>query len=105
MDQQPTLISRPLVIAAICSYIFNAIFDFSALAFITISVDGCATALSIPLNALLAYFFLDEVMATRQWVSCTIILSAALVAVLQESHESGDKSIDDIKHLWVEKVW
>ena len=27
------------------------------------------------------------------------------VAVLQGSHESGDKSIDDIKHLWAEKVW
>jgi len=105
LDEQPSLITRPYVLLAICSYLFNAIFDFSALAFITISVDGCATALSIPLNALLAYFFLDEVMTKKQWFSCSIILSAALVAVLQGSHESGDKSIEDIKHLWIEKVW
>merc|ERR1711879_815035 len=105
VEEQPPTYKRLHVLGAIACYILNACFDFSALAFITISVDGCATALNIPLNALLAYFCLGEVMTRRQFGACMVIITGALLAVTQGSHASSDLSLHEVKALWIDHTW
>eukprot|EP00494_Astrolonche_serrata_P034030 UN34299 len=104
-DQHPNILRRPLVLVAIAFYILTAFFDFGALAFIPISLAACSSALTIPFNALLAYFVLGEVMHKVHWIAILIILCAAVGAVSQGIKDKADRSISEIEALWKREEW
>lgn len=93
------ILSRRLVITAVCLYVIGGCADVVALAFVPLSLRACASVLTIPMNALFAKLLLGESMLPVQVLGAGITVSSAIGAMLFAAQQSGDSSADDIIDL------
>ena len=96
-DLHPSFIlTRKIVIAAICLYVLGGVADVFSLGLVPLSLRACASVLTIPFNALFARIFLNESMSFLQTIGATITVFSCIVAMLFAAHQEEYVTLSDV---------
>jgi drug/metabolite transporter (DMT)-like permease len=81
-------------------YVLNGVLDFTAFAFAPLSLIAPTSAVTIVINAVLAWVFFEERVTRTNIVGIALIMIGAIVAIWSGSHQAADRDIDGLLALY-----